>query len=92
MSATRRAPLPSSVLGREEKARIAEQLQRYLREELQQQIGGFEAEFLLDFVAERIGAHFYNRGLQDARTQLAAQLDALDDALYQLEQPTEPRR
>ncbi|MBD7923350.1 DUF2164 domain-containing protein [Xanthomonas bonasiae] len=92
MSATRRAPLPSSVLGREDKARIAEQLQRYLREELQQQIGGFEAEFLLDFVAERIGAHFYNRGLQDARTQLAAQLDALDDALYQLEQPTEPRR
>ncbi|MBN6112322.1 DUF2164 domain-containing protein [Xanthomonas bonasiae] len=92
MSAPRRAPLPSSVLGREEKARIAEQLQRYLREELQQQIGGFEAEFLLDFVAQRIGAHFYNRGLQDARTQLAAQLDALDDALYQLEQPTEPRR
>ncbi|WP_369977621.1 DUF2164 domain-containing protein [Xanthomonas bundabergensis] len=92
MSAPRRVPLPSSVLGREEKARIAEQLQRYLREELQQEVGGFEAEFLLDFVADRIGAQFYNRGLQDARTLLAAQLDALDDALYQLEQPTEPRR
>ena len=91
MSAARHAPLPASVLGREDKARIAEQLQRYLREELQQQIGGFEAEFLLDFVAQRIGAQFYNRGLQDARAQLAAQLDALDDALYQLEQPTEPR-
>ncbi|QDI05063.1 DUF2164 domain-containing protein [Xanthomonas cerealis pv. cerealis] len=86
------ALLPSRVLGREDKARIAEQLQRYLREELQQEIGGFEAQFLLDFVAERIGAHFYNRGLQDARTQLVTQLDALDDALYQLEQPTEPRR
>ncbi|MDL5364029.1 DUF2164 domain-containing protein [Xanthomonas sp. NCPPB 2654] len=86
------ATLPSRVLGREEKAQIAEQLQRYLRDELQQEIGAFEAEFLLDFVAERIGAHFYNRGLQDARTALAAQLDALDDALYQLEQPTEPRR
>lgn len=92
MSAPRRAPLPSSVLGREEKARIAEQLQRYLREELQQEVGAFEAQFLLDFVAERIGAQFYNRGLQDARALLAAQLDALDDALYQLEQPTEPRR
>lgn len=87
-----RAPSPSGVLGREDKARIAEQLQRYLREELQQQIGGFEAEFLLDFVVERIGAHFYNRGVQDARAQLATQWDALDDALYQLEQPTEPRR
>ena len=87
-----RTPLPSGVLGREDKARIAEQLQRYLREELQQQIGSFEAEFLLDFVAERIGAQFYNRGLQDARAQLAIQWDALDDALYQLEQPTETRR
>ncbi|MBN6102349.1 DUF2164 domain-containing protein [Xanthomonas sp. CFBP 8703] len=87
-----RTPLPSGVLGREDKARIAEQLQRYLREELQQQIGSFEAEFLLDFVAERIGAQFYNRGLQDARAQLATQWDVLDDALYQLEQPTETRR
>ncbi|UKE50766.1 DUF2164 domain-containing protein [Xanthomonas translucens] len=86
------APLPARVLGREDKARIAERLQRYLREELQQEIDGFEAQFLLDFVAERIGPHFYNRGLQDARTLLATQLDAVDDALYQLEQPTEPRR
>jgi len=85
-------PLPASVLGREDKARIAEQLQRYLHDELQQEIGAFEAGFLLDFVAERIGAHFYNRGVQDARTLLAAQLDALDDALYQLERPTAPRR
>jgi uncharacterized protein (DUF2164 family) len=92
MSAPRGAPLPASVLGREDKARIAEQLQRYLRDELQQEIGGFEAQFLLDFVAERIGAHFYNRGLQDARSQLTTQWEALDDALYQLEQPTEPRR
>jgi uncharacterized protein (DUF2164 family) len=91
MSAPRRTPQPSSVLGRDDKARIAEQLQAYVREELQHDIGGFEAGFLLDFVAERIGAHFYNRGLQDARALLAAQLDALDDALYQLERPTESR-
>ncbi|MFC3654492.1 DUF2164 domain-containing protein [Xanthomonas hyacinthi] len=92
MNAPRRAPLPSRVLAREDKARIAEQLQRHLHAELQQQIGGFEAEFLLDFVADRVGAQFYNRGVQDARAQLAAQLEALDDALYQLEQPPEPGR
>jgi uncharacterized protein (DUF2164 family) len=92
MSAQRHAPLPSGVLGREEKARIAAQLQRYLREELQQEVGGFAAEFLLEFVAERIGAHFYNRGLHDARALLAVQLDTFDDALYQLERATEPRR
>ncbi|MDY4298157.1 MULTISPECIES: DUF2164 domain-containing protein [unclassified Xanthomonas] len=86
------APARTVVLGREDKRAIAEQLQAYLRTELQQQVGAFEAEFLLDFVAERIGAHYYNRGLHDARTTLAAQMDTLDDALYQLQQPTDARR
>lgn len=86
------APARTVVLGREDKRAIAEQLQAYLRTELQQQVGAFEAEFLLDFVAERIGAHYYNRGLDDARALLATQLDTLDDALYQLQQPTDARR
>ncbi|MCW0400264.1 hypothetical protein NB688_000462 [Xanthomonas sacchari] len=86
------APALTAVLGREDKRAIAEQLQAYLRTELQQQVGAFEAEFLLDFVAERIGAHYYNRGLDDARALLATQLDTLDDALYQLQQPTDARR
>lgn len=85
------APARTAVLGREDKRAIAEQLQAYLRTELQQ-VGAFEAEFLLDFVAERIGAHYYNRGLDDARALLATQLDTLDDALYQLQQPTDARR
>ncbi|MET0550616.1 MAG: DUF2164 family protein, partial [Xanthomonas sp.] len=81
------APARTAVLGREDKRAIAEQLQAYLRTdlllqlgaqvglrtELQQQVGAFEAEFLLDFVAERIGPHYYNRGLHDARAALAAQ-------------------
>ncbi|MDQ1091021.1 uncharacterized protein (DUF2164 family) [Xanthomonas sacchari] len=85
-------PARTAVLGREDKRAIAEQVQAYLRTELQQQVGAFEAEFLLDFIAERIGPHYYNRGLHDARAVLATQLDTLDDALYQLEQATEPRR
>lgn len=86
------APARTAVLSREDKRAIAEQVQAYLRTELQQQVGAFEAEFLLDFVAERIGAHYYNRGLHDARALLATQLDSLDDALYQLQQPTDTRR
>ncbi|UYC14295.1 DUF2164 domain-containing protein [Xanthomonas sp. CFBP 8445] len=39
-----------------------------------------------------MGAHYYNRGLHDARALLATQLDSLDDALYQLQQPTDTRR
>ncbi|MBQ24276.1 MAG: hypothetical protein CL546_04995 [Alcanivorax sp.] len=29
---------------------------------LQQDIGGFEAEFLIDFFAKELGPHFYNLG------------------------------
>lgn len=87
MSRARGASPPPGALDREHKAQAAEALQRYLREELQQEIGSFEAGFLLDFVAVQIGAHFYNRGLHDARQLLAGKIDEIDDALYQLEQP-----
>lgn len=71
-----------------EKDALVRKLQLYFSEELQQKIGQFDAEFLLDFISEELGAHYYNRGLQDAQAMLAAKLDDLHDAIYQLEQPT----
>ncbi|MFT4255718.1 MAG: DUF2164 domain-containing protein [Pseudoxanthomonas sp.] len=76
----------------EEKAAIVRKLQLYFSEELDQQIGRFDAEFLLDFFAQEIGAHFYNRGVQDAQAVLSARLDDIQDMLYQLAKPTELRR
>ncbi|MGO1072347.1 DUF2164 domain-containing protein [Lysobacter sp. CA199] len=77
---------------KEEKALLAGKLQRYFSEELNQQIGRFDAEFLLDFISEEIGGYYYNRGLNDAQAVLAARLDELGDAIYQLERPTEFKR
>jgi uncharacterized protein (DUF2164 family) len=77
---------------KEEKAIIVRKLQIYFNEELKQELGRFDAEFLLDFMGEEIGAYFYNRGLQDAQTILASKLDDLNDAIYQLERPTEFRK
>ncbi|MEM1405037.1 MAG: DUF2164 domain-containing protein [Pseudomonadota bacterium] len=71
-----------------EKEAIVEKVKLYFNEKLDQQIGGFDAEFLIDFFAEEIGAHFYNRGLQDAHTLVASQVEELADAIYQLEKPT----
>ena len=76
----------------EEKAQIVSKVKRYLREELDYDIGGFDAEFLIDFFAEEIGAYFYNRGLYDAQAQLSQRLEELNDAIYELERPTEFRR
>lgn len=73
----------------EEKALIVRKIQLYLKEELKQDIGRFDAEFLLDFFAEEIGGYFYNRGLYDAQAVLAGKLDDLGDSIYQLERPTD---
>jgi uncharacterized protein (DUF2164 family) len=73
----------------QEKAAITPKIQRYFHAELDQDIGRFEAEFLLDFFAGEIGGFFYNRGLADARAAVAAQLENIDDSLYALEQPTD---
>ncbi len=73
----------------EEKAIIVRRIQLYFSQELKQDIGRFDAEFLLDFFAEEVGSYFYNRGLYDAQTILAKRLDDVADAIFQLEKPTE---
>lgn len=77
---------------KDEKALIVRKIQGYFSEELNQQIGQFDAEFLLDFVSKELGAYYYNRGLYDAQAVLNAKLEDVQDAIYQLEQRTEFRR
>ncbi|MFO1389994.1 DUF2164 domain-containing protein [Cellvibrio sp.] len=72
-----------------EKELIVRKVQMYFREELDQDIGQFDAEFLLDFFAEEVGAYFYNRGLRDAQAVIEAKVADINDALYEIEKPTE---
>ncbi len=74
----------------EEKQRMVARVKRYFSEELHQEIGPFDAGFLLDVLARDLGAYFYNRGLYDAQAALSARIDDVQDAILQLERPTEP--
>jgi uncharacterized protein (DUF2164 family) len=74
---------------REERDIICSKIQRYLHEELDQEVGQFEAGFLLDFFAEEIGPYFYNRGLYDARAILESRLENIAEAIYEIEKPTQ---
>jgi len=74
---------------REERDIICRKIQLYLHEELDQEVGQFEAGFLLDFFAEEIGPYFYNRGLYDARAILESRLESVDEAIYEIEKPTQ---
>lgn len=72
---------------KEEKALMVKKVQLYFREELNQDIGAFDAEFLIDFFSEEMGAFFYNRGLYDAETAINEKLSEVSDMLMQLEKP-----
>lgn len=77
---------------KEEKAIIVKKLQLYFQQELEQEIGRFDAEFLLDFFTQEMGAYYYNRGLYDAQALLERRLEDLSEAIYELEKITDFRR
>jgi len=72
-----------------EKAAIVGKIKLYFREELDQDIAQFDAEFLLDFFSEEVGAYHYNRGLCDAKLILEQKLESITDAFYEIEKPTD---
>ncbi|WP_036229096.1 DUF2164 domain-containing protein [Marinobacterium jannaschii] len=69
----------------DEKARIIPRIQDYCSRELETELGGFEAEFLLDFFIKEVGDQVYNQALNDVIASLDLQLDAMKDNLYALE-------
>jgi uncharacterized protein (DUF2164 family) len=73
--------------GQEEKEQMAGEVKRYFETEMKQDIGSFEAEFLIDFFAEKIGGYFYNRGLFDAQTIVSGKVEEIADALAEIEKP-----
>ena len=74
-------------LEKDDRIALAGALRAYLKDELDVVVGGLDAEFLLDFMAERVGPRFYNQGLRDAATALAKRMDVLTEALEELERP-----
>jgi uncharacterized protein (DUF2164 family) len=67
---------------------MVQALSRYLKAELDVEVSGFDAQFLLDFVAETLGPLFYNQGLYDAETVLRDRLEHAADAVLALEKQT----
>jgi uncharacterized protein (DUF2164 family) len=67
-------------------------LSRYLKDELDVEVTGFDAQFLLDFIIETMGPHVYNQGLADAQALLAKKLDELGESIWSLEKPAKLTR
>ena len=71
-----------------QKDEAIEKLKKYFDKELHQDIGQFDAEFLLDFFSKEVGSYFYNQGLQDAGKVFEDKLEDIQQHLYELEKPT----
>jgi uncharacterized protein (DUF2164 family) len=70
-----------------QKELLVQKLQGYFSKELEQDLGQFDADFLLDFFSKEMGSYFYNQGIYDAQRLLTEKLDFLTDEMYQLEKP-----
>ena len=57
----------------------------YCEQELDIELGQFDAEFLLQFIGKEMGAVFYNQGLYDAQAILQSKFDDLSDAISEIE-------
>lgn len=70
-----------------ERESLVRKIQLYFSEELDQEIGQFPAEFLLEFFTKEIGPYFYNRGIFDAQAVLQKRMDSIAEAIDELEVP-----
>jgi len=74
-------------LSRDVAEAAARVLSKHLKDELDVEVTGFDAVFLVDFITERLGPLFYNQGVYDAQALLAKKLEDVGEAILQLEQP-----
>ncbi len=75
-----------------EREAIISKIQLYFSKELDQEIGSFEAGFLLKFFSEEIGPFFYNLALRDAQSILVRRMDDITNAIDELVKPVGLRK
>ncbi|WP_158141887.1 DUF2164 domain-containing protein [Vibrio furnissii] len=68
---------------------LALALQQFCADELHVELEQFDAWFLLDFVTNKIGPFYYNKGLADAQSVMERKMLDIADELYQIEKESE---
>ncbi|MDS1909130.1 DUF2164 domain-containing protein [Vibrio parahaemolyticus] len=73
-------------LERAQKETLASAIQEYMQDELSIEIGQFDSEFLIDFITDKLGAVYYNKGVEDAKAVIERRMLEVSDELYEIEQ------
>lgn len=72
-------------LDRAQKETLATAIQDYMQDELSIEIGQFDSEFLIDFITDKLGAVYYNKGVEDAKAVIERRMLEVSDELYEIE-------
>ena len=64
-------------LKKDDRDRAVQEIQTFFLKERDEEIGNLPAEFLLDFVLEKIAPRIYNQAIEDAHILLLRQLEEL---------------
>ncbi len=72
-------------LDKAEKEAAVAKLQAYFKDELDTELGSFDAQFLLDFLSEQVAYQFYNKGLADALQAVSHKMEEVGELIYDLE-------
>ena len=66
---------------------IIMKIKNYMQEELDYEIEGIDADFLLSFFTQNVGVYYYNQALIDVHALIAKQMESLADSIFDLEKP-----
>lgn len=72
-------------LSKETKQEAIASLQRYFKENMEEEIGNITAGALLAFILEEIGPCLYNKGVADAQERLQLRVSELDTEVFEAE-------
>ena len=70
------------------KVEVVVKLQKYFEDKLQQGIGSFDTEFLLDFFSKKVDGQYYNQGLADDLKNFEIKMEDVGESIYLLEKET----
>ena len=60
-------------------------IERYFRENMEEQIGNMTADALLQFFIEEVGPSIYNKAVSDVQTRMQSRIMELDVEVYEEE-------
>ena len=75
-------PMPIE-LEKQETKEVLFSLQKYFREELDQELGEMRAKFLLEYILKEIAPFAYNQGVRDAGSYFRAKIEDLPGTCFE---------